>query len=166
MEQADRKSCYDKGIIMPQQLHHFTLGSCQPNLGKDSTLISPDHFKASISSLWWMLTQSGRKYSRWLTTASCNGPQFISEEFSTFMKSNAVKHIRCVPYHPSSNGAAERFVQTFRQAMRAAEKDGHSLSHHLANFLLTYHTMPHVRYSCNVNSGHGSISFKQTVNGR
>ena len=41
---------------------------------------------------------------------SDNGPQFISEDFSTFMKSNAIKHIRCAPYHPSSNGAAERFV--------------------------------------------------------
>ena len=57
---------------------------------------------------------------------SDNGPQFISKEFSTFMKSNAIKHIRYAPYHPSSNGAAERFVQTFKQAMRATEKDGHS----------------------------------------
>ena len=78
---------------------------------------------------------------------SDNGPQFISEEFSTVMKSNAIKHIRCAPYHPSSNGAAERFVQTFKQAMRATEKDGHSLSHCLANFLLTYHTTPHATTS-------------------
>ena len=78
---------------------------------------------------------------------SDNGPQFISEEFSTFMKSNAIKHIRCAPYHPSSNGAAERFVQTFKQAMRATEKDGHSLSHRLANFLLTYRTTPHATTS-------------------
>ena len=46
---------------------------------------------------------------------SDNGPQFASDEFVTFMKSNGVKHIHCVPYHPSSNGAAERFVQTFRR---------------------------------------------------
>ena len=74
---------------------------------------------------------------------SDNGPQFTSEEFRGFMKANSVKHIRCAPYHPSSNGAAERFVQTFKQAMKATEKDGLPLSHRLANFLLTYRATPH-----------------------
>ena len=41
---------------------------------------------------------------------SDNGPQFVSEEFETVMKQNGVKHIKCSPYHPSSNGQAERFV--------------------------------------------------------
>ena len=35
---------------------------------------------------------------------SDNGPQFISDEFATFMKSNGIKHIGCAPYHPASNG--------------------------------------------------------------
>ena len=61
------------------------------------------------------------------------------------MKKNGVKHIRCAPYHPSSNGAAERFIQTFKQSMKASNLDGKSitLSHRLENFLLTYHTSPH-----------------------
>ena len=59
------------------------------------------------------------------------------------MKQNGVKHIRCAPYHPSSNGAAERFIQTFKQAMNASEKDGHSVPHRLANFLMTYRSTPH-----------------------
>ena len=42
---------------------------------------------------------------------SDNGPQFVSDDFTTFMKMNGIKHIRSSPYHPSSNGAAERFVQ-------------------------------------------------------
>ena len=29
-----------------------------------------------------------------------NGPQFTSDEFSLFFRSNGVKHIRCSPYHP------------------------------------------------------------------
>ena len=33
-----------------------------------------------------------------------NGPQFCSEEFAPFLKSNGVKHIRSVPFHPSTNG--------------------------------------------------------------
>ena len=60
-----------------------------------------------------------------------------------FMRANSIKHIRCAPYHPSSNGTVERFVQTFKRAMRASEKDGLTLPHRLANFLMTYRTTPH-----------------------
>ena len=74
---------------------------------------------------------------------SDNGPQFVSEEFAAFMRSNGIKHTRCAPYHPSSNGAVERFVQSFKQAMKASEKDGLSLPHQLANFLLMYRSTPH-----------------------
>ena len=71
---------------------------------------------------------------------SDNGPQFISEEFALFAKQNGIRHICYAPYHPSSNGLAERFVQTFKRAMKASKKDGGSLSHRLAEFLLTYRT--------------------------
>ena len=43
---------------------------------------------------------------------SDNGPQLASEEFSQFLKQNAVKFTRVPPYHPASNEAAERSVQT------------------------------------------------------
>ena len=71
------------------------------------------------------------------------GPQFVSAEFAMFANKNGIKHIRCAPYHPSSNGLAERFVQTFNRAMKANEKDGHSPSHRLAEFLTTYRATPH-----------------------
>ena len=74
---------------------------------------------------------------------SDNGPQFTSEEFQQFIQSNRVKHIRCAPYHPASNGAVERFNQTFKRALKASQKDGRSLSHRLADFLLTYRFTPH-----------------------
>ena len=72
-----------------------------------------------------------------------NGPQFTSDEFSLFLRSNGVKHIRCSPYHPASNGLAERFVRTFKEAMKAGRADSLPLQHRLANFLLTYRTTPH-----------------------
>ena len=49
-------------------------------------------------------------------TVSDNGPPFNSHDFATFMKSNGIKHIRSTPYQPSTNGLAERFVQTFKSS--------------------------------------------------
>jgi len=51
---------------------------------------------------------------------SDNGSQFTPDEFRTFTRKNGIKHIRSAPYHPATNGSAERFVQTFKQALRAA----------------------------------------------
>ena len=72
-----------------------------------------------------------------------SGPQFISEEFATFMRANGVKHTRCAPHHLSSNGAVERCVQSFKKAMQAKQKDGLPPPHRLANFLLMYCSTPH-----------------------
>ena len=74
---------------------------------------------------------------------SDSGPQFIADEFRVFMRSNGIKHIKSAPYHPATNGLAERFVQTFKQALRAAMTEKKPLSQNLANFLLAYRTTPH-----------------------
>ena len=47
------------------------------------------------------------------------------------------------PYHPSSNRLAERFVQTLKNALRCTKGIGRTFQHHLAGFLLAYHTTPH-----------------------
>ena len=72
-----------------------------------------------------------------------NGPQFVSREFADFVQGNGIKHIRTAPYHPSSNGAVERLVQTFKQAMKAGECRGLSLQHQLQSFLMSYRSTPH-----------------------
>ena len=49
-----------------------------------------------------------------------NGPQFISEEFAHFVKENIIKHTRSMPYHPASNGLAERFIELLKTALKTS----------------------------------------------
>ena len=74
---------------------------------------------------------------------SDNRPQFISEEFAAFMRQNHIKHIRSAPYHPASNGLAERFIQSLKTGLKASVDSGLSLQQWLANYLLTYQSSPH-----------------------
>ena len=80
---------------------------------------------------------------------SDNGPQFISQDFTNFLKQNGVKQTLVPPYHPSSNGAAERTVQILKQALRkhaeSVKRGGNkrSLKHPLANCLIQYRNTPH-----------------------
>ncbi|XP_024064460.2 LOW QUALITY PROTEIN: uncharacterized protein K02A2.6-like, partial [Terrapene carolina triunguis] len=73
---------------------------------------------------------------------SDNGLQFVSQEFQNFMKANGIHHITSAPYHPSTNGLAENFVQTMKQALKSA-RGQHSIPKGLDTFLLSYRTTPH-----------------------
>ena len=66
-----------------------------------------------------------------------NGLQFVSDLFAQFLKQNGIKHFKSSPYHASSNGLTERFIQTLKKALKASEDHG-TLQQHLASFLLSY----------------------------
>lgn len=73
-----------------------------------------------------------------------NGPQFTSGDFESFLKLNAVNHIKMPAYHPASNGLAERLVQNFKKSLvKNKAAGGMSLQHCIANFLFSYRNMPH-----------------------
>ena len=70
-----------------------------------------------------------------------NGPSFVSQEFKRFMSENGIVHVTSAPYHPSTNGLAERAVRTFKQGLQLTEGD--SLQDRLSKFLFRYRVTPH-----------------------
>ena len=48
-----------------------------------------------------------------------NGTGFVSSDFEQFLMSNRVKHTMSSPYHPDSNGFAERAVQIVKKGLQA-----------------------------------------------
>ena len=74
---------------------------------------------------------------------SDNGTQFVSEEFQAFVRSNGIHHITSAPYHPATNGLAERAVQTFKQALRSMHQSSKPVKEKLAKFLIADRNTPH-----------------------
>ena len=78
---------------------------------------------------------------------SDKGRCFDSETFKQFCTSNAITHKFSAPFHPSSNGQAERLVQSTKLALKKmlSSYDRFSSSHwelDLARYLLHQHVTP------------------------
>ena len=72
---------------------------------------------------------------------SDNGTSFTSWEFQQFTKRNGIRHVTTAPYHPASNGLAERAVQILKEGLRKMV-DG-DIDTRLARILYRYRMMPH-----------------------
>lgn len=73
------------------------------------------------------------------TLVTDNATTFTSEEFQSWCKQRGITHLSGAPYHPATNGAAERLVQTFKQAMR---KSSQPPKRALQEFLMQYRRTP------------------------
>jgi hypothetical protein len=75
------------------------------------------------------------------TIVTDNGTQFTAHQFAVFCQKHAITHIRSPPYHPQSNGQAERFVDTFKRALLKSRGEGATVDI-IQKFLFAYRTTP------------------------
>ncbi|KAK8773929.1 hypothetical protein V5799_011538 [Amblyomma americanum] len=72
---------------------------------------------------------------------SDNGTAFASRETQAFLKLNGIRYMYAAPYHPASNGRAERMVRELKCALRK-QRQGTVLCK-VARFLFKQHSTPH-----------------------
>lgn len=71
---------------------------------------------------------------------SDNGTPFTGSQFNEFISLNGIRHLRTAPYHPQSNGLAERAVRTVKDGLK--KLSGGSLATRLARWLLVHRRTP------------------------
>ena len=69
------------------------------------------------------------------------GSVLTSSDFEEFMQMNGIRHIRTVPYHPASNGLADRTVQTLKEGLQKLTSGCFETK--LSRFLFQYRITPH-----------------------
>ncbi|PFX31379.1 Uncharacterized protein K02A2.6 [Stylophora pistillata] len=75
------------------------------------------------------------------TIVSEKGPNFTNAGFEELLAKNGIKHTKTAPYHPASNGQAERAVRVFKEGVEKMEVE--SMHAKLSRFLLKYRITPH-----------------------
>ncbi|XP_019531013.3 uncharacterized protein K02A2.6-like [Aedes albopictus] len=76
------------------------------------------------------------------TLVSDNGPQFASASFQAFYTENGIDHLTIAPFHPQSNGQAERFVGIFKSSIKKIQEGKGTVREALNTFLTTYRSTP------------------------
>ncbi|CAI7935033.1 XP_034959630.1uncharacterized protein K02A2.6-like, partial [Podarcis lilfordi] len=72
---------------------------------------------------------------------SDNGPQFTSGTFERYLLGLGIRHALTAPFHPSSNGQAERMVRSAKEALARLDRgDWHE---RVAEYLFVQHITPH-----------------------
>ena len=87
------------------------------------------------------------------TIVSDNATTFSSAEFQIWCHQRGIKHLTGAPYHPATNGAAEKMMQSFKQSLKKSKLPPRPA---LQEFLMQYRRTP-------LNTG---FSPSQLLNGR
>lgn len=64
-----------------------------------------------------------------------NDPTFASDQMRTFCKENGIRLMHSPPFHPASNGQAERFVAVMKSSLKKLSSEGGDLRTNLQRFL-------------------------------
>ena len=78
-----------------------------------------------------------------LKIVSDNGPQFNSEMFKDFCRKYGIKSHKSTPWHPSSNGQAERLVQSLKAFLKGQKTEASNAHQKLDKFLFKYRNSVH-----------------------
>ena len=73
-----------------------------------------------------------------------NGSTFTSGDFKEFAKRNGIFIKLTAPYNPSTNGQAEKFVQTLKNSIKKMCSSNKNVDSALLELLTQYRIMPHV----------------------
>ena len=76
------------------------------------------------------------------TLVSDNGTQFTSVAFAEWYVQHAITHLTSAPFHPPSNGEAERLNGVFKQATKRAAGEGKTKHQALREFPVNYRSTP------------------------
>lgn len=85
------------------------------------------------------ITDCCTRWGMMTTLVTDNGPQFTSALFQQYCKDHTITHLTSPPYHPSSNGLAERFVDTFKRALEKSQGTDEEVKEYLGIYRATPH---------------------------
>ncbi|XP_011859117.1 PREDICTED: uncharacterized protein K02A2.6-like [Vollenhovia emeryi] len=88
---------------------------------------------------------------------SDNGRTFTSKEFRNFLQVNEITQKLTAPYHPATNGQAERYVQILKNSLKRMRCNSANVHNCLPRILLQYRTTPHA------TTGVGRRSCKRAI---
>jgi len=102
----------------------FTLNRAEHLVVVDYFSRYPEVYKLQSTSSQSIINALKTIYSRHgipETLRTDNGPQFSSQEFQDFASKYGFTHTTSSPHFPSSNGQAERAVQTVKRLLRSSD---------------------------------------------
>jgi hypothetical protein len=120
---------------------------CGPLMGKKFLVVMDAHSKwpeifisdnPNSQSTIKILSEIFGRFGLPCEVVSDNDPIFKSVEFETFLKTNAIKHKLSPPFHPATNGQAERTVQTLKDHIKKMSFCGGDIYSNLQRLLLQW----------------------------